>query len=228
RQGWMSPFAILGLLSGLALAWLIWMLPRDPAVDPSAPGIWLNFQHIWRSPPALAGLAVGLLATAANEVVNLVFGVWMEQGFGLQIAALGGSAAVIGLAELGGESLVGALVDRLGKKRAIGIGLAANGLAALALPLLGRNIPGALAGLFLFYLTFEFTLVSTIPLMTELLPAARATLMAMNVSSLSLGRALGALVAAPLYQGSILFCALAALVFNLLALLALRTIRVQA
>ena len=52
--------------------------------------------------------------------------------------------------------------------------------------------------------------------------------MAVNVSSLSMGRALGALAAAPLYQGGILFCALAAVAFNLLAMLALRTIRIEA
>jgi hypothetical protein len=67
-------------------------------------------------------------------------------------------------------------------------------LAALALYFLGRTEAGALVGLFFFYITFEFTLVSIIPLMTELLPAARATLMAFNVAALSFGRALGDLI----------------------------------
>ena len=124
-----------------------------------------------------------------------IFGVWLEDSFDLQIAALGAASAVIGLSELGGEGLVAAFVDRLGKPRAIGLGLAANCLAALALLFLGRTQAGALVGLFFFYITFEFTLVSIIPLMTELLPSARATLMAFNMAALSLGRALGDLLA---------------------------------
>ncbi|HBY06910.1 MAG TPA: hypothetical protein DEH22_03670 [Chloroflexi bacterium] len=184
-----------------------------------------NFQKVRRSRVALAGLAVGLFCSAANEVINLLFGVWMEDSFGLQIAALGATAAVIGLAELSGESFVGVWVDRLGKPRAVGIGLVGNSLAALAFPFLGQTLPGALLGLFFFYLTFEFTLVSSLPLMTEILPEARSTVMAINFSGLSLGRALGALVATPLFSLGMGTSAGAAVVFNLLALLALRQVQ---
>ena len=178
-----------------------------------------------RYSPALAGLAVGLFSSAANEVINLVFGVWMETSFGLQIAALGAAAAVIGFAELTGESLVGVWVDRIGKPRAIAMGLLANSLTALIFPFLGQTLPGAVVGLFLFYLTFEFTLVSTIPMMTEILPSARATMMAINISALSLGRALGAFVAPTLFAWGMGTSAGAAVVFNLLALIALRWVR---
>jgi predicted MFS family arabinose efflux permease len=147
----------------------------------------------------------------------------------LKIAALGAASAVIGFAELGGETLTAAITDRLGKARAVAGGVLLNCLAALALPFLGASLPGAFVGLFLFYLTFEFALVSSIPLMTEVFPPARATLMAGNVAAHSLGRALGALVTAPLFalgQASlatpdILPSALASILFNLLGLLAL-------
>jgi hypothetical protein len=75
--------------------------------------------------------------------------------------------------------------------------------------------------------------VSSIALMTEVYPAARATLMASNLAAHSLGRALGALITAPLFalgQASlstpdILPSALASVAFNLLALLALYFLR---
>jgi predicted MFS family arabinose efflux permease len=170
-------------------------------------------------------MAMGFFVVAGNEVVNLVFGVWMEDTFAVKITALGAASAVIGISELGGESLVGLLTDRLGKSRSIGAGLLLNSLSALMLPILGRNIPGALVGLFLFYLTFEFALVSTIPLMTEVLPSTRATLMAVYGSSVSLGRATGDLLAPSLYMHGILLNGLVALFFNLLAILALRYVR---
>jgi predicted MFS family arabinose efflux permease len=80
-------------------------------------------------------------------------------------------------------------------------------------------------GLFLFYFSFEFTLVSCIPLMTELLPGARATLMAFNVASLSLGRAIGAFLAPRLYGLGFLTVAVGAAVFNLVALFAVIRLR---
>ncbi|MCX6036884.1 MAG: MFS transporter [Chloroflexi bacterium] len=224
RNGWMAPFPLFVLLGCIIFIALSFLLPKD---GPSAivHGPSSNFRLVLTSVPALAGLAVGLLASAGNEVVNLIFGVWLEDAFGLQIAALGAASAVIGLSELGGEGLVAAFVDRLGKPRAIGLGLAANCLAALALLFLGRTEAGALVGLFFFYITFEFTLVSIIPLMTELLPSARATLMAFNVAALSLGRALGDLLAPRLYGLGFWFIVLGAVGFNLLALAALRKVK---
>ncbi len=227
RNGWMAPFPLMVLLGALIFAGLSLMLPNDSQqpMSASADGERNNFRLVLTSVPALAGLAVGLLASAGNEVVNLIFGVWLEDAFGLQIAALGAASAVIGLSELGGEGLVAAFVDRLGKPRAIGLGLAANCLAALALLFLGRTEAGALVGLFFFYITFEFTLVSIIPLMTELLPTRRATLMAFNVAALSLGRALGDLLAPRLYGLGFWFVVLGAVGFNLLALAALRKVK---
>jgi predicted MFS family arabinose efflux permease len=233
RLGWLAPFPLLCLLGLLSILMLLWMLPRDPPVQRDHPKFWNNLRAVLSSVPALLGLTVGLFISASNEVVNLVFGVWLEDSFGLQIAALGVASAVIGLSELGGETLTAGFVDRLGKANAVGLGLLANCLAALALPLAGSTLPGALVGLFLFYISFEFTIVSNIPLMTEIFPSARATLMAANIAAHSLGRALGALLAPALYlQGQsisplppLLANGLMAVLLNLIALVALYFLR---
>jgi MFS transporter, DHA1 family, inner membrane transport protein len=225
RGGWMAPFPLLAILGIVSLLGLAWMLPHDRSEQVNKPNLWLNLRSVFTYQPAVAGMLVGMFISIANEVVNLVFGVWMENSFGLRIAALGAASAIIGFSELGGETLVGALVDRLGKVRAVGIGLVLNCVAALVLPVLGASLPGALAGLFLFYLTFEFTLVSTLPLMTEILPTSRATLMAANVASHSLGRAFGAFIAAPIFGLGFFVSTLAAVLFNLLALVSLARLR---
>ncbi|GAB4532519.1 MAG: MFS transporter [Anaerolineales bacterium] len=224
RVGWRAPFGALAALGFLTLLGLL-VYVRDGAPRLSASN--QNFGVVLTSVTALAGLSVGFLASAANEIINLIFGVWLEDSFGLQIAALGGAAAVIGLSELGGEGLVALAADKLGKKRSVALGLSGNMLAAAILPLIGRSVPGALAGLFLFYITFEFTLVAVIPLMTELLPQARATLMAFNISALSLGRAAGAPLATLLYRRGFVAAAGGAILLNLLALAALRRVREQ-
>jgi predicted MFS family arabinose efflux permease len=219
RSGWMTPFPLMTFLGVLIFLGLFWMLPKEDRPSGAARSRD-NFRMVLTSLPALTGLAIGMFASAANEQVNLIFGVWLEDSFGLKIAALGAASAIIGISELSAEGLVAAFVDRIGKPRAIALGLAVNSLAALSLPWLGRTEVGALVGLFFFYISFEFTLVSSIPLMTELLPSARATLMAFNVASLSLGRAIGAFLAPRLYGVGFFAVALGAIVFNLLALFA--------
>jgi predicted MFS family arabinose efflux permease len=229
RYGWSAPFPLFFLAGLLALGLVGWMLPRDPPQPADRAGLWQNLAQVFKFTPALLGLGLGLSISTANEVVNVVFGVWLEGAFGLKIAALGAASAVIGFAELGGETFSATLTDRLGKPRSISLGVMLNCLAALALPLFGSSPAWAFTGLFFFYITFEFALVSSIPLMTEVLPRARATLMACNVASHSLGRALGALVAAPLFSlaqtsaqiPDILLCGLAAIFFNVLGLLLL-------
>lgn len=227
--GWNAPFPLLTGL-GLVMFAVIWrMVPREESSHSTAsdqtqpkPDPAKKFRAVLTNLPALAGISIALWASAANEMVNLIFGVWLEDSFGLRIAALAGASAVIGISELGGEGLVALTTDRLGKPRALALGLTGNVLAALLLPIAGRTEIGALVGLFLFYITFEYVLVSHIPLMTEVMPQARATLLSFNVMGHSLGRMIGALLAAFIYQRlGFLPVTLIAVVFNMFALLAL-------
>ena len=223
RFGWNAPFPLLAGL-GLVMFLIVWrIVPRnDPLHSPTNTTSVKNVRAVLTSIPALAGISIALWASAANELVNLIFGVWLEDSFGLKIAALAGASAVIGLSELSGEGLVALTTDRLGKPRALVLGLTGNILAALLLPIVGRTAIGALIGLFLFYITFEYALVSHIPLMTEVMPSARATLLSFNAMGHSLGRAIGALIATFIYQRfSFLPVTLIAILFNVFALLAL-------
>ncbi len=214
---WNSPFPLLGLLALAALI-LVWRsIPPEGASHALRPSLAQGMRIIAAHPAARAGLSVSLLISAANEVVGIVYGAWMEDAFALQIAALGAASAVIGLAELGGESLVGGIVDRLGKRRAVAIGLMLSALTCILLPALGFGVAAALVGLFLFFITFEFTLVSSLPLMTEMVPQARATLMAGNAAALSAGRMIGALAGPALFEWGLVANGLAAALLNLAA-----------
>ncbi len=227
RLGILSPFLFMAGLAVLSmLAILLIIPPHSPQSNPDQTVLG-NFGKVFRSVPALAGLGVMLLISFANQMVNLVFGVWLNESFGLQIAALGGASALIGIAELIGEGGVSAIVDRISAEKAVFYGLLGNVLSSAVLPLLGHSTRGAYLGLFLFYLTFEFTIVSLIPLMTGVLPAARGTLMAINIASANLGRGLGSLVAAPTYLAGFWVSALVAAAVNLLAILVLRLVVVQ-
>lgn len=237
RFGWQAPFPWLFATGVLVIVILGLVLPSDIPAAGQRAGLIGNLKQVFSSASARAAFVFALALSGANEMINITFAVWLEDAFQVKIAALAATAVVIGLSELSGEASASFLSDRLGKHRAPGAGIILNILAALALPLLGRSLWGAMAGLFLIYLSFEFTLVSSLPLASEVLPAARATLMAVYIACMGFGRALGASAASLLYSwGSgwlpqdlpgILPVVIAAALVGLLALAALRLIQTQ-
>ncbi|MBE7553000.1 MAG: MFS transporter [Anaerolineales bacterium] len=196
RMGWQSPFLILGgltLLAAVALGILIPAEGRQPITSTTT----LNFRAVWRevrgNRAALGVLGFAFLIGLANDNLFVVYGAWLEGSFALSIVALGAASSVIGIAEMIGEGLTASVADRLGLKRSIIAGLALSSLSYLLLPLFGHTLPLALAGLFVVFLSFEFAIVTTISLATEVLPAARATMMASMMATMSVGRVIGAL-----------------------------------
>ncbi len=202
RLGWRAPFFVLGGLGLLSVVALRALIPddghrqRDPG---NLPGFREAWRRLSRERAALGALGFGLLVSAANDNLFVVYGIWLESAFGLSIALLGAATTVIGLAELLGEGLTASIADRLGLKRAIVAGLILSALSYILLPLVGRTLPLALMGLFVTFLTFEFTIVTAFSLFTEILPTARATMMSSSVAAISIGRVMGALVGGPVW-----------------------------
>jgi predicted MFS family arabinose efflux permease len=223
KFGWSAPFPIFTIL-GLVIFFVVWrIIPAEDSHHEWSGNSGDGYRAVLKSLPALAGISIAMWASAGNELVSVIFGVWLEDSFGLRIAALAAASAVIGISELSGEGLVALTTDKLGKPLALTIGLVGNALASILLPIIGHTEAGALVGLFLFYITFEYVMVSHIPLVTELVPSARATILSLNVTGHSIGRALGAFLAALIYQRfGFMFVALTAVIFNIIALVALR------
>ncbi len=227
RTNWRVPFGVLAGLTLLSAALIAWLIPNDSAERKLAEVERFKIGQFITSPMAIYAIILGIALTSANQVVTVVFSTWLEDVHNLQIVALGAASMLIGFSELGGEGLTALIVDRLGKERSVILGLALNAAVALSVSLLGGTLPGALAWLFLFFLTFEFAIVCCLPLMTEVMPRARATLMAFFIGSLSFGRGVGALVAPQLYKFGIFYSGLGAALFNVVAILMLTRIKVK-
>jgi predicted MFS family arabinose efflux permease len=138
-------------------------------------------------------MLVSLLANCANDGLFVVYGAWLERTFSMGILGLGAATSVIGAAELGGEVVSAVFGDRIGLKRAVFFGLSLSTAAYLTLPATEAAVPWALAGLFVIFLTYEFAIVSSISLATELVPGRRATMMAAFFAAAGIGRIIGAL-----------------------------------
>jgi predicted MFS family arabinose efflux permease len=194
RTSWSTPFWVFGALTIVAAV----LVPRF--VDADHPVSEASHSRMRPDRAALAFLGVAGFFALASEMIVVVFGAWLEESFGLSLVALGGVAFLIGVSELAGEGATFAFTDRIGKRRAILIGLTISAVGfALLVPARNEMAVG-LAVLAVALFGFEFTIVSSIPLASELLPSARARYLAWMVVAMSLARGLGAAVGPSLFD----------------------------
>ena len=186
--------AILGAIGCLAVSWFIPADHSDPARKKGRFSLFAALPQLLKVRPAVGMLAFGFWVSIANDSLFVVYGAWFEENFQVSIITLGFSTVAIGTAELLGESLTAIFADRLGLKRATSSGLCLAMLAYLLLPIIGRSLPLAMIGMFFVFLAFEFTIVTSFSLSTELLPASRATMMAGFYATAGVGRMIGVLI----------------------------------
>jgi len=182
----------------------------------------LAWRQLMQDRSAVGALGYAFFISVANDNLFVVYGAWLEDSFDISIVALGLGTSIIGLAELCGESMTASFSDRLGLKRSVKTGLILTVLCYLLLPFVGKNLASALAGIFLIFLSFEFMIVTSISLCTELLPAYRATMMSAFFATAGVGRMLGALIGGGIWQaGGIMATCLVSAGVTLLAFVSL-------
>ncbi len=202
--GLRSVFFLLALLGVVSLLLITKVVSADEKLDRSQSGIgklFLSLSQLIRVRPAAGMIAFGFWISLANDNLFVVYGAWFEHDFNISLVSLGFSTVAIGLAELTGEFTTAAFGDRIGLKKATAGGLVLAILAYLFLPVVGRSLPLAMVGMFLVFCTFEFTMVTSFSLSTELMPETRATMMAGIYATAGLGRMLGVLLGGYLWRG---------------------------
>lgn len=227
RFGGQAPFFALAFLALIFLLLLIWKVPSDRRAASQQRRAALGLRQVLASRSAQAAMAISFFILAGNQVVSLAFGAWLEDSFQLRLTQLGLAAVVIGLSDLCGEGLGAWVLDRLGRKGAVLAGLVANSLMVLAFPLMVVTLPGALVWLFLFFMSFEFAAVATLPLVADTMPSVPTTLMAANIAAFSAGIAVGGLLAPVFYSFGFYANTWVTLLFNALAALMLTAVRLQ-
>ncbi|HEU5011711.1 MAG TPA: MFS transporter [Roseiflexaceae bacterium] len=182
----------------VSLAAIRWVLP---ALERRSAGV--SQQIAWgvlRQPRVVALLGMLVLILCATDLVFVVQSEWLQRSFNADAAQLGQVFAFMGIAEFIGALSSTLLVDRVGKKRAVVTGYALTALAAALLPLSGESWLMVLALFVVYDLLFEFSIVSTFPLASELAPTARGTVLALAGTAVGAGRALGATFAGLLFN----------------------------
>ncbi len=207
---WRAPFLLLGIL-GIPVWWLTSRaLPPDAPTTTRSPAaaddlretlssLFVLTRRVWADGQARLALAATALIGFAQINVMVVYGAWMEDGFGLTVAGLGLATLAMGAGELAAELAVAFVSDRFGKRRSVFVSVILTALAYVALPRLTGSLAAALVGSAVMIFFFEFTIVGLIPLVSGMNAEARGTLMSMSRAVGAVSRAIAAPVGVLLY-----------------------------
>jgi predicted MFS family arabinose efflux permease len=200
QMGWQAPLRVFALFS-LAVAPLPMLLPRRrPSLVQVQRGFLQMAGNVWRSPSARAAIIVNGLIFIAAESFFVTYGAWLEQSFGMAPNQIGRVAALLGLAELSASGASSLFIDRMGKRRGVGLGLIAMTVTLALLPFLEHSLALAITGMAMFTLAFEWSIVSNISLLSEQAPLARGTVMSLAVMAGGVTRTASDYLAVALFE----------------------------
>jgi len=200
RISWWAPFVLMGIIAALGLI-AVWITARH-TMHAGNPGAKLSFESLritLANPQARWFLLFTLGICTAAQIPYLVYPLWFQNELHLTIEQLGFASIVVGVADLVAEVLTIFVVDRFGKRRSV---IVAGVFYALAFGLfyaLSNSVAGMMTALFCIYLGFEFTLVASLSIATEMVPQARTAMMGFNTAAAAGGRIIGSLIALPLF-----------------------------
>lgn len=195
RWGWEMPFWVFGMFALAALGLVLGLL--DPSDHEHADGVDAP-RH---ARPSIAPfLASVVIAGFTLELIFVVMGAWLESSFGLSLFALAGVGALLGVAELGGEGLMVAFTDRIGKRNSFAAGLLATAVSLVALAFWNNVLAAALVALFFAIVSLELAVISGLPIASELRPSRRARFLAWTLVAAGAGRIAADLVGPAIFD----------------------------
>lgn len=188
RTSWRSPFALVAVLIVVGLVAVVVLMPGD------RPAVRTRMARPPLTRPQVAVLVVIWLFSFAAGGLFVVYGAWLEADLGFDVTAIGLFTLVVVVSELAGEGVVTAFGDRVGLRRSVRGALLGSAVAYGLLGAVGGSLVGAVAVVVTWFVCYEVTIVSAIPLVTELGGAGRDRLMGLMVVVVSVARAGAALV----------------------------------
>lgn len=210
--GWRSPFlavAILAILSAIAV------------------GTVSDGEHAVRKPLAKtdkspltrdAWLIIGAASTIALSGLSMivVVGTWLNDTLGVSTAGVGLVAILFGLAELAASTASSAFADKLGKRRTMQVSVTGVLIGLAIISITGSSLLVGAFGLLVFFLGFEYSIVTSFSLVSEAMPHARGRALGVGNATSTVFRGAGVAVSGILYEqfeiaGSIALSAVAAI-----------------
>ncbi len=139
------------------------------------------------------------LTLGGNDLFFITQSTWLKDVLGANESMLGNLFVLIGIAELAGSLAVVAFSDRIGKRRSVLTSFVVTSICLLLMPMVDTSWISTVIVLFVFYFMIEYAIVATFPLLSEALPQARGTMMALVSATIGFGRIFSSLSSEWLY-----------------------------
>lgn len=155
-----------------------------------------------RGRPTRTGWLVVLVVfflMAASQMIFVTFGSWLKDALGMGDSGVTAFVFLMGIGELGASTATARYADRWGKERATAIGAVVLAVGSLLVVTLTGHPAVAVPFLLLAVAGFEFAIVSSIPLSTQIIPGAPAKGISLTFTSGTFGRAAASIPATSLY-----------------------------
>lgn len=185
-------------VAGVASLALVWTLLPDGSRNLRRTAHRIDWQAL-RTKGAVMALLFVALALCAYDLIQIVLAPWLRETLAANEAQLGRLFALAGIGELIGALGVALLGDRLGIRRTTAAGFLLAAACVAALPFAGREWIWLLPTYLLLYLSFEYAIVASFPLISAVAPAARGTMLALSAAAIGAGRVIASLVATSLW-----------------------------
>ncbi|HLF25730.1 MAG TPA: MFS transporter [Anaerolineae bacterium] len=197
---WRAPFIALAVTMTISAA-LTLILPEPPATA-RARAEPVKLAAIAQKRSAVTLLIAWLLVFFSFENIQVGYASWFESRFELTPVERGMAQTLFGVFEIVASGSSSLFLDRIGKKRGVTGGLLVALLGYALLVLIGPlDVRLGLAAMGVAFLGFEFSVVSGIPILSEQVPQARGTMLALAVMTSGLGRMAGAVIGGALVIG---------------------------
>jgi predicted MFS family arabinose efflux permease len=211
NTSWRAPFFVLSA-GMLVMVWVLGALPSartesapvHPATGEPQPmpigARMTRFFHLGSNAASAYGLILASVANffAAMQLM-IVYGAWLSDQYGLGARELGYVALLFGCFDLTASVSVSLFTDRFGKRRSALVGTTGALFGYLLIPWLNVALIPAVLSAALARGFFEFAVVSTIPLLSEQVPAQRGKVMTLSSAGAMTASTVAAFVAPTLY-----------------------------
>ena len=194
--GWRGPFVLFAAVSAVMLVVLFTADDRSVVIDPPAgqEGSPRISASAWLHVAASAAVAITGLTTV------VIAGTWLDEALGVSTAGVGLVAMAFGGAELMASSASAAFADRAGPVRATQGALLVTVAGLVVMTRAGSSLPVGAGGLFLFFVGFEFAIVTSFSFVSEAQPGARGRVLALNTAVGTVLRGTGIALSGVLYE----------------------------
>ena len=194
--GWRGPFVVATALAAVMAVVTVRVPDRSEVLADAStpdPSRRLNTEA-WLAIAASASTAAAGLTTVA------IAGTWLDDALGVSTGGVGAVAMAFGIAELSASSTSAAAADRVGPIRSTRIALVVVIVGLIVMTQAGSTLAVGAVGLLIFFLGFEFSIVTSFSIVSESMPTARGRVLATSTAVATVLRGAGVAVSGVLYE----------------------------